>query len=366
MKFCINTAVLSGVLNNIVKVIPAKPSAASLGYILFRSEGKETITAQTTNTELSFIASLNASVQEEGAFGVAAANFVALLSNISDETVTLAVKDGKLVVSWSTGRTTFPVYDEKDCAQVTRASEGASTFSVDAADFTPALAAVIPFTANDEIRPNLCCVYFDQTDGHLSLVATDSKSMVISPVPFSSGSFTEGFLIRNTQLAAAKGVLPKKGTVTFRFSPLKAEMQADNITAVFTLTAAKFPNYKAIIPKESTTPLVVARDAFLGSIKRVLVTAQEAHVKVVLSPDKVTLSSQDLGFGVLSSDNVVADYKGDDLTLGFKGGTLLSAVSAIAGNDARLSFVDPRRAVLVTSDKDIDSHPVVVLMPIAV
>ena len=117
------------------------------------------------------------------------------------------------------------------------------------------------------------------------------------------------------------------------------------------LIEGDFPEYKKYIPKEAEHKLTVDRDRFLSSLKRASVlSAPEYHsVKLEVSKNKIMVSKTTPQLGEYKEE-IEADYKGKNITLGFNPDYLKDVLKVVEEDQVSFDIYDPEKPVVLRND----------------
>ena len=107
----------------------------------------------------------------------------------------------------------------------------------------------------------------------------------------------------------------------------------------------QFPNYEAVLPKDTTKSITVHGDDLAAAISRVAQFADERSraVRMRLEKGELKLSASSTEMGE-SEDSIEIDYNGETLAIGFNAQYLLDFLKATGGGDVKLEFKDAQSA----------------------
>ena len=107
----------------------------------------------------------------------------------------------------------------------------------------------------------------------------------------------------------------------------------------------QFPNYEAVLPRETTKSVVVHGADLNTAIQRVAQFADERSraIRMKLDKNELKISSSSTDAGE-SEDSIETAYTADPLTIGFNSEYLLDFLKASNGGDVRLEFKDAQSA----------------------
>ena len=107
----------------------------------------------------------------------------------------------------------------------------------------------------------------------------------------------------------------------------------------------QFPNYEAVLPRETTKSVVVHGGDLNTAIQRVAQFADERSraIRMKLDKNELKISSSSTDSGE-SEDSIETAYTADALTIGFNSEYLIDFLKASSGGDVRLEFKDAQSA----------------------
>jgi DNA polymerase-3 subunit beta len=139
----------------------------------------------------------------------------------------------------------------------------------------------------------------------------------------------------------------------------------DKIQFLTRLIDGSYPNYENVIPRSNEKKMFIGKDTFARVLRRVSVMSKEraSAVRFDLDGDKLTVSSSSPDLGE-AKEEVVVDYKGDKLSLGFNARYMLDVLGAMTSEKVVLELQDPLSPVLVKEDGSEDYKCVIMPMRI--
>ena len=111
------------------------------------------------------------------------------------------------------------------------------------------------------------------------------------------------------------------------------------------MLSGQFPNYEAVLPRESNRTVTLDRDLLTAALRRVSQFADErSHaVRIQLGPDEVKLSCSSSESGE-SEESLETEYSADPLAIGFNSQYLLDFLAAANSVLVKLEFRDEQSA----------------------
>ncbi len=221
----------------------------------------------------------------------------------------------------------------------------------------------------DETRYNLNGVYLEHLEesGMLRMVATDGHRLAY--VDRMLGDVLEGLeggvIIPRKGLAELKRLVDEEDAdeIELGFEASNGLVRKQGVTLVMRLIEGEFPNYRQVIPRETTQSLVIPVEGLIHALRRVALLASERSraVKLELSPGTLRLSSNNPDLGEAHEDLAV-DYAGEGLTIAFNVRYLMDSLNALAVKEVKLAFQDPLSPAQLTPTDDPDTLAVVMPM----
>src|SRR5690606_29906963 len=122
-------------------------------------------------------------------------------------------------------------------------------------------------SGNDDLRPVMSGVYCEFSPAAITFVATDAHKLVKYSRTDANAKGSSSFILPKKPLNLLKSNLSGSEEVTIQYSSSNAVFTFNEITLMCRLNDGKYPNYEAVIPKESPNVLTIDRTQLLGSLK---------------------------------------------------------------------------------------------------
>ena len=123
----------------------------------------------------------------------------------------------------------------------------------------------------------------------------------------------------------------------------------DNFYIVCRLVDGRYPNYEAAIPKDNPNKLILDRQSFINTLRRVSIFASEAtrQVRLSISADKLTISAEDLEFSNNAKETIPCQYEGSPMDIGFNAKFLTEMISNLDSEQVIMEMSHPSRAGII-------------------
>jgi DNA polymerase III subunit beta len=311
-----------------------------------------------TDRDVTVRTSLEVEVMEEGTTVVPARLATEAVRKLPPGAVVFEAKDGEVVITGGGPRFRFREFNVDDFPRM-EAPDLAGAVQVDGNAFSAAVSQVSVAASTDDARPLLTGVFFENVDGALRMVATDSYRLAVRDVPGVQEALSGLVPVR------ALRELPRTiGADELHVSI--GEREAVFGSARGTLSArlieGTFPNYRQLIPEGLPNRLVVDKANLLDGIDRASLVAED-HIPIRLTLQtggvELSVTRQDVGG---ETEHVEGDYSGDEMTIAFNSRYLNDGVNAIEAERVTIEVGDPLKPGLVRGE-GVDDF-VYLLMPV--
>lgn len=332
---------LADVLTRAARAVSTRSPLDILQGVLCQVEGS-TLRVTGTDMELTIQTHLEVEALEPGDTVVRARLASEAVRKMPPGAVTLATSDGEVEISGNGPRFTLREMSVADFPSVAT-DDVPDGGSVDGEVFTQAIAQVAAAASSDEARPILTGIHFEDEDGSLRMVATDSYRLAVRDLP---------------------GVQPQSGLVPARalrdlgrtIGAPKVSIAVGERSAVLESPAGRmsvrliegtFPNYRQLLPESSSGKLIVDKEALLEAVDRAALVAED-HIplRLALSKDGIDLAVQRQEIGG-ETEHIDAEFEGDDLTIAFNPRYLIDGLNAVEDKTVQLDVTDPLKPGLL-------------------
>lgn len=156
------------------------------------------------------------------------------------------------------------------------------SFEIEQTDLKDLIRKVSYSVATDNIKPAFSGVFFTtEENAKLTAVATDAKRLSLFSLPVDSSlKLKEGIIIPKKTIGEVYKLLTDNGKCVFSIGLNMCSFEIENTQIISRLIDGQFPNYKQVIPREFGETVIVERQKFLDTIRRVIVFTKEPFYKV--------------------------------------------------------------------------------------
>jgi DNA polymerase-3 subunit beta len=311
-----------------------------------------------TDLEMTVRTNLDVEVLEEGRTVIPARYATEAVRKLPPGAVVLQAGDGEVEITGGGPRFRFRELPADDFPKVAE-PDLVDAVDVDGAEFAGAVAQVGVAASNDDARPILTGMFFEQEGDGLRLVATDSYRLAVRDLAEVRGRLSGLIPVRALRdLGRTVGASQLKVAIGTREATIVSER--GSLTA--RLVEGTFPNYRQLIPAGYQGRVVVARDALLDAIDRASLVAED-HIPIRLHLQdggiELSVTRQDVGG---ETEHVEASYSGEEMTIAFNSRYLNDGVSAVTDDEVALDVQDPLKPGVIRGTESQDF--LYLLMPV--
>lgn len=375
MKLIISKTSIEMAVKNICRVINPKNALPILGDVLCMvDEQQNTITMTGSDSEAWLTYRLQLQQCEGGGKFCIGANLLRdALAELSEQPVTILAtteSDMKFRLQHQSGETILPL-DNADEYPTPRHLEADRTeWELESGMLKRVIKRSQFACANDDLRPIMNGMYFDQCDGILNIVASNGHVLIRNAEAVNND--TGAFIMTKKAANLLPTLLDGDDKVGISFDDRAVEFVQGPMSFVFIMVDGKYPNYMRVIPKDAPYSLKADRQALLKAVRNVahFTNSSSRLVKLDISSNqRMTLYGEDFDFSTEAKDTIDIDYSDmKDMQLGVKADSIIDELSHIIEKTVCIHFTDPSRAVTITPCDPLyaDEEITMLLMPMLI
>ena len=331
-------------------VVERKTTIPILSNYLFEAAG-DRLFLTATDLDLSLRTSCNAKVKKEGSCTIPARKLHDYVKLLPDADLTIKLLENhwvsircgrsntKMVGMARSNFPSLPVFPTaglvKIPAQVLRGMIARTSFAI----------------ANEESRYTLNGALMVLKPESITMVATDGHRLAHVE---RAGENFDGVSGEMKTLIPKKAMDELRSLVDAADDVESIEFAKDESTLFFRIgprlltsrqLTGQFPNYEAVLPKDTSKSVALHGEDLAGAISRVAQFADERSraVRLKLEKGELKLSASSTETGE-SEDSIETDYNGEPLTIGFNAQYITDFLKAAGAGDVRLELKDAQSA----------------------
>lgn len=360
-------------LKQVVGVIESKPSTLEIfscvhifvkdGTLQMKSSDGETWVGVKILNPLPIVEKID--------FCVNGKDFAQILSNLVGIEVTLEVDYEKKMVNGKYGRKgkfSLPIKDGSEFVDEPTNDTTPSTKQVIGETIKRGIELTEGSVANDELRPIMNGIHIEFTNEKIDFASSDGKKLT---------SFTS-YNVKNDDEAEGGFTLPLKparilsqfalmeGIIEMSYTEKSISFKAYDWVITTRLCVGKYPNYRAVIPKDWVRSVVCDKNEMLSTLNRILPLGNKESrlVKIKLCEDEMMLQAEDIDYSTSAEEAITCEYDGDDFIIGFKGDALMQILKNINCDKVVIGLNENSMAgVFIPHTQEEKTSYVSILMP---
>ncbi|MBI4436721.1 MAG: DNA polymerase III subunit beta [Candidatus Omnitrophica bacterium] len=351
---CEKDILLKGV-QTVQNIISTRTALPILSNILLETQKKKLYLAG-TDLDVGITTQIDVEIEEEGAITLPAKRFGDVIKELPEEECVLSTKKNNMVTI-ECGKCFFrlPGLSKDDFPKF-------PTFENELKYLLPqeTLRTMLRMTSfamsHDETRYVLNGILFEIGERSLTLVATDGRRLAyIEKALETIWKQPYGMIVPTKTIHELNRLLQEEGEIKIVKKENQVLFDLGETSIISRLIDGEFPNYKQVIPKEGREKIRINREQFLQAARRAsLLTSQESQsIKLDLLKDKVVVSKTSAEVGE-AREEIEAEYKGRELTIGFNPTYIIDGLKNISEADVAFELEGPEKpGVIRTKDNYI-------------
>jgi DNA polymerase-3 subunit beta len=354
-------------------VAEKRANMPNLVNLLFEAE-QDTLKVYATDLEISLATKAPAKVLKAGKVTVHAKHIFEIIKELNDMPVRLTALDN----SWiqiqqkrynsklhGSDPNEYPVFPVIGSCEFTK---------IPSQTLKEMIAKVIFSVSNDDTRYHLNGVYLErywnEDQFHLRMAATDGHRLAVV------SKKVEGIVVNEDPSKLFGVIIPRKGiqelnkiletvdnSVELAIEGAQLVVKHGETVLLIRLIEGKYPNYQQLIPKAINHNLILPREPFFTSIKRVSFHAHQKSKSVVIevSNSKMLISSNNTDLGE-ASDEIEVSYDGSGFKVNLNARYLMEILGAINTELVDVQLKDINSPLVVRPHEDANYTCVVMPM----
>lgn len=345
--------------------ISTKSTISILSNVLLTAENN-TLYIQATDLKVSFSSSISIDISKAGTVVVFCDRLLEILRALPSGEISFSL-DESLILS-IIPKTTKASFKLKciaaDKFPIQQTVDEKLFIEYPQKDFIDMIGKTLFAISDDETRFFLNGVYFEKSDGNISMVASDGRRLSLISKKFSlQENSIPGIIIPPKILTIIRKNATGEGNLYFAITEKSIFIKLGDHLFSSSLIEGKFPNYQKIIPEKNENKVAIKRGLLEESLKRVaiLIENKTRSVFFQLSQNILVISSEESEIGK-AQEEVACEYSGPEITLTFNYYYLLEPLRVIDDEIVEIEFNDAKRAVILKPQGD--KNYINIIMPL--
>lgn len=367
MRFTVSSSALNSRLTSLSKVINSKNAMPILDCFLFEvANNRMIITASDGENVMRTSLTLD-QCEGDGKFAVSNRTILDAVKELPEQPLTIDVDIVSMAIKvvYQNGLYNFIGQNPETYPTVQPMTDNATVLTLPNNVLADNITRSIFATASEELRPVMNGIYFDLTSESLAVVASDGHKLVRNKYFGVKSENPTSFILPKKPATLLKNILGKDDSdVVIRFDDRNADITFGDTVLQCRLIEGRYPNYNSVIPQDNPNHLTIDRKVLGGALRRVLPFASESSqlVRLHLEMGKMEISSEDVDFSTSAKEEIVCDYNGSTMNIGFKGSSLSEILNNLSSEEIVLELADPSRPCLIIPSEQPENEDVLMLI----
>lgn len=358
MRFIVNSQLFAQQLQLMSGVITNNNTIPIINCFYFHLEGNE-LTIRATDLETTLVSKMvleTAEVDDLADIAVPSKLLMDAVKSLPEAPLTFSTNSETYSVelAWSSGNCslagqsteTFPVMPTLSDTQTTVIPSSVLAEAIGKTSFA---------VSNDELRPQMAGIYMELTPERMTVVATDAHRLVRYRRSDVVSEETTSFILPRKPVTMVKNILGRykeEVEVTMQYNTTNVSFAFENIYVVCRLVEGKYPNFDAAIPKENPNRLTVDRAAFLSTLRRVALFANQStrQVRFSIGDRELVIMAEDLEFSTNAKETMPCSFEGQPMEIGFNSSFVIEMLNNLSSDSVRIEMSHPGRAGIIFPD----------------
>ncbi|MDI3311241.1 MAG: DNA polymerase III subunit beta [Thermoanaerobacterium sp.] len=358
MKFSCDKISLANAVNKVIKGVTPRTTLPILQGILLKSENNKII-MYTTDMEIGIQCSVDASIIEEGSIVVSSKVFSDLVRKLPDDMVFFE-SDENNTVNIKCGLTEFSISGNSaeefpDIPEVMKDV----TFSLNQKILKEMIKMTSFSVAQDMTRPILTGILMEVSKNAINMVALDGYRMAIKKY------VSEDLLSKNlddfsvvipgtTANELLRVMEDNDDDVSISFTGNQILFEFNDTKVISKLLDGNYMNYKAVIPKDFKSVVIIDKDDLIGAIDRASLLASNKSnlIKFTFNERELVISSNSEKGKM--SERLNIEIEGNLIEIAFNSRYLLEALRVIDSEKIKMSMINSINPMIITPVEDDD------------
>jgi len=374
MKLSVSKEEMQEKLANIQNIVEKKNTMPILSHFLLTA-GKKGSFIIATDIETALREPLDVSVEREGSICIPARKLFEIVREVEGDVSFEIVDDQWLKVKSGASNfrlaclpdTDFPAWPAE------LGGENVEELTIEAPLLLEMIEKTIYSAGESDTRYTLNGLLFHVSPENKSItvVGTDGHRLAIIIKQTDSVSKEEKrIIVPRKAVSELRRFLPSDGgaeggKVKITIGEKHLLFSVGNIQFLTRLIEGSYPSYENVIPKTNEKKIALEKNLFVKVLRRVSIMSKEraSAVRFDFEEGKLTVSSSSPDLGE-AKEEVVVDYKGDKVSLGFNARYMLDVLGAVSSEKIVLEFQDPLSPVLLKEEGNEEYKCVIMPMRI--
>ncbi|MDO8589894.1 MAG: DNA polymerase III subunit beta [bacterium] len=317
---------------------------------LYLDARQNSLSVKATNLDLGISVSLPVKVIEPGIVVIPAHVISSFVSSLSkDRNITISTKNQVLEVKTSATKTSINTLPSEDFPVIPEIDED-KAFSMPARDLIFGIRSVIYAAAVGSIKPELSSISIKHEGEFLVFAATDSFRLAEKKIRIKKAPHFKQILVPQKNATEIIKIFDRGDEeISISVEEHQMALRSQNIYLTSRIVEGSFPDYRQIIPKETTSKAVLLKQDLTNSLKTSLIFSDAFNqLTLKLSPKaksfEIESKNSTVGENVYTVESVL---EGDDITINVNHRYFTDCFQSITTDSVSLNFSGQAKPIII-------------------
>jgi DNA polymerase-3 subunit beta len=217
--------------------------------------------------------------------------------------------------------------------------------------------------SKEDMRPAMTGTLLEFNTDELRFVTTDGHRLVKYVYKNIKSDKTEQYIIPERAISVLSKLL-SESDVKIYLSKTHISFIIGELEFITRLIGEKYPAYNSVIPLENESIMKIKTPDLLSSVRRMLLfsSSNSKQVKFALKKDNLEVSAEDIDRGSNAVENIMCDYKGDPMEIGFNTAYVNDVLNHVNNEEIIFKLHSPTKACIIEPSTKKDTEELLLLL----
>lgn len=366
MKFTLVKSRLTGYLQSVLSVVPAKSTLPILSNILIEGLEKK-IKISATDLDVAITATFDATVDKKGSVVVPGKMLFDIVKELPETEVTIEGTTNRIEIKVPNGNYKLGGMSPDDFPELP-AVNLKKQVEMEGGTLVKLIKRTTFACSTDETRPALNGVLWQTKGERMMMVATDGHRLarVAAENRKLKGASEDVIIPPKVLDLIPKFVKDETAMVGVIFEENRIMFNLGEVVISSRLIEGPYPNYEAVIPAGADKKVIVAKNDLASAVRRVAILSNSLthQVKFAIKNGNVTLSTTNSDVGGEARESLPCEYKGEQLEIGYNAMYVADILGRMEGDEVIFELINPVSAGVIYSTTTNKDEFLCLLMPL--
>ncbi len=324
-----------------------------LNSILLIASGKS-LKLRSTNLSLGIEVEIPAKIEKEGLVAISGSVLSGIFSNVyQNDNVQLESIDGNLLIQTKKSKIKLKGQSSDDFPTIPRVI--GTSFEIESKKIIEGIKSVYYSSSVSDIKPEISSVFIYTQEENMVFVSTDSFRLAEKKIKVKGIPEIGGILIPFKNIPEILRVFGEStSNIDVCFNKNQISFSSSGVYLTSRVIDGVFPDYRQIIPKNSTTNTVILKQDLLNALKLSNIFSDKFNqVNLKISPKEklfeLSSANNDIGENKTFLDAAVT---GEDIELGFNYKYFLDCFQSITTDSVSIKLAGASSPIVISPVSD--------------